>query len=291
MRADHLNQGLGCFEGWDAVASPLGQRIAIELPQACEGDDHGRDWEKDFSSYCVPSERGSTWLWRIIRVKEAAEISNVTPPTFARFHCECAVQCSISMQLAEFGFPPPGAVQCEATVAGIQKCSIANDRVVRYYTHLAHAFDSLRLGTQWLHGWSIPGWRQPEDIVDKDGDRDGGGDLRPGLSLPRLSGPWADRNIYRPSPRLVAWTYKVGMLPVVMICGGGGICGKCGVFFLSILIIPGDCADRASQRKTLFNSSHLITFRRLLITNLWLFGGNNPPRPIRSWLWVLSIFG
>ena len=36
MRADHLNQGLGCFEGWDAVASPLGQRIAIELPQACE---------------------------------------------------------------------------------------------------------------------------------------------------------------------------------------------------------------------------------------------------------------
>ena len=86
--------------------------------------------------------------------------------------------------------------------------------------------------------------------------------------MPRLSGPLADRNIYRLSPRLVAWTYKVNMLPVVMICGGGGMCGKCGVFFLSILIIPGDCADRASQRKTLFNSSHLITFRRLLITNL-----------------------
>ena len=38
MRADHLNQGLGCFEDWGAVAFPLGQRIAIELPQACERD-------------------------------------------------------------------------------------------------------------------------------------------------------------------------------------------------------------------------------------------------------------
>ena len=179
------------------------------------------------------SERGSTWLWRIIRAKEAAQISNVTPPTFTRFYC--AEQCSISMQLAEFAFPPPGAVMSDATVDLIQKCSIANARVVQYFTHLAHAFDSPRLGTQWLHGWSIPGWRQPEDIVDKDGGRDGGGDLRPGLSLPRLSGILADRNSYRPSPRFVAWTYKVNMLPVVMICGGGDICGAgdiCGGFFL-----------------------------------------------------------
>ena len=38
--------------------------------------------------------------------------------------------------------------------------------------------------------------------------------------------------------------------------------------FFSILIIPGDCADRAGQRKTLFNRYHLITFRRSLITKL-----------------------
>ena len=62
MRADHLNQGLGCFEGRVAVASPLGQRIAIELPQACERDGQGKDLEKDYSSYSVPSDRGSTWL-------------------------------------------------------------------------------------------------------------------------------------------------------------------------------------------------------------------------------------
>ena len=58
MRADHLNQGLDCFEGRGAVTSPLGQRIAIELPQACERDGQ----EKDYSSSFVPSERGSTWL-------------------------------------------------------------------------------------------------------------------------------------------------------------------------------------------------------------------------------------
>ena len=43
MRSDHLNQGLGCFEGRVAVASPLGQRIAIELPQACERDGQEKD--------------------------------------------------------------------------------------------------------------------------------------------------------------------------------------------------------------------------------------------------------
>ena len=43
MRADHLNQGLGCFEGRGAAASPLGQRIAIELPQACERDGQEND--------------------------------------------------------------------------------------------------------------------------------------------------------------------------------------------------------------------------------------------------------
>ena len=46
MRADHLNQGLGCFEDRGAVAFPLGQRIAIELPQACERDGQEKDWEK-----------------------------------------------------------------------------------------------------------------------------------------------------------------------------------------------------------------------------------------------------
>ena len=50
--------------------------------------------------------------------------------------------------------------------------------------------------------------------------------------------------------------------------------------FFSILIIPGDCAHRAGQRKTLFNSYHLITFRRSLITKLWLFGGNALTLPV-----------